>query len=144
MKNNLCSSCNEFPVMNKKRQLCSGCYQKLRRTEGAFLSPFNKKGDITIKKTEHDCEILFTKNFFNHKNWQYSPTIFRLNGTSYKPDFYDGERNVFIEVSGTKQAYFANKHKYDKFRELYPKIKFEIRNTDGNIIDENKSINSQI
>jgi len=41
--------------------------------------------------------------------------------------FYDGERNIFIEVSGSRQAYHANKDKYRLFRELFPLISLEIR-----------------
>lgn len=74
----------------------------------------------------------------------FRPGLFRINGESYSPDFYDGETNTFIEVTGTKQAYSKNKEKYKKFKELYPKINFEIRNPQGQIIDEQKSISGQI
>ena len=81
-------------------------------------------------------EVEFIKNFFSHSDWIHQPAQFRFDGTSYQPDFYDGYRNVFIEVAGTRQAYQQGKEKYDKFRKHYPKIKFEIRLPDGSLLNE--------
>lgn len=81
----------------------------------------------------HNSEIKFIENFFTHKNWIYHPVIFRLNGVNYEPDFYDGERNVFIEVSGTRQAFQANFDKYKLFIKTFPHIKFEVRDIYGKI-----------
>ena len=67
-----------------------------------------------------------------------------MDGEKYSPDFYDGEMNVFIEVVGTRQAYSENKDKYNLLRKYYPKINFEIRLSDGSLLDETKSIHSQV
>jgi hypothetical protein len=64
--------------------------------------------------------------------------MFKLNSEKYTPDFYDQERNVFIEVSGTKQAYQQSKHKYELFRDLYPNISFEIRKPTGELLNDSR------
>jgi len=66
--------------------------------------------------------------------WIYQPALFRLNGYRYTPDFYDGEREVFIEVSGTRQAFYNNREKYRLFIKTFPGIKFEIRRPNGDLI----------
>ena len=98
----------------------------------------------TVKKHEHLGELHFIRNYFTHKNWIPQPALFSLNGKGYKPDFYDVERNTFIEVSGTRQAYHANKDKYDLFRKLYPKINFEIRKPNGELLKEDEPIHPQL
>ena len=80
---------------------------------------------------------MFIKNYFTHAEWIYQPACFHLGNSNYTPDFYDQKRNVFIEVSGTKQAYHDNKIKYEKFKEMFPGVKFEIRYTDGEMIEKN-------
>lgn len=99
--------------------------------------------DYLAGRINNTNEIKFVKCFFKHNNWFYQPATFKLNGRSYTPDFYDAERNVFIEVSGTKQAYHANKEKYKLMRKWFPKINFEIRRSDGQEIDEDSRIDWQ-
>ena len=145
----LCIECKERPIVNKKRQLCRRCYHKLRNEVGPFLKSEDYYSTIPLKPRSEKShqnfrEIEFIKNYFTHNNFIYSPAVFKLKGTTYTPDFYDAKTNTFIEVSGTRQAYSANKDKYQKFRDLYPKLNYEIRNSDGEIIDESKPINSQI
>ncbi len=128
---NLCIKCKKEPIFVKKRQLCKNCYQAEWREE-------NKALDGKIKEVKHYREIAFIKNFFTHQNWYYAPIIFRANGFRYEPDFYDNKRNVFIEVSGTRQAFEANRDKYIKFAETFPHLRLEIRKTDGVLIDINE------
>lgn len=117
-----CVSCKTGIVSVKKRGMCLRCYNKVRYRE--------KYKDEAI---QYDAEIGFIKNFFTHNNWIYQPANFHLDGCGYRPDFYDGERNIFIEVSGTRQAFQANFDKYKLFIKTYPKIKFEIRDIYGNL-----------
>ena len=124
----LCISCNERPVKIKKWRRCMRCYNQLTRTAG--FNP-NKNHGILKQRTEMD----FIKNFFDHKNWIFHPVIFRLNKYSYEPDFYDGKRHVFIEVAGTRQAFCNNREKYKEFTKTFPKINFEIRQVNGDLID---------
>ena len=142
-KMDLCIECKKRPILIKKRKLCSACYQRIYQNR-KVIGKDHKFTFYTAADKAHESEILFIKNYFKHDNWIFHPASFRLNGTTYSPDFYDEHRNVFIEVSGSRQAYFQNKAKYQQFRETFPKINFEIRNPDGEIIDENKPINSQI
>ena len=122
----LCIQCGEKPVFIQKRGLCRVCYSRVWY-RGKKLST------KTNWEIRHGTEIEFIKNFFTHKNWIYHPVFFRLDGCGYQPDFYDGERNVFIEVSGTKQAFSANFEKYKLFIKTFPLINFEIRDIFGNI-----------
>jgi len=128
----LCISCKVKPIQNKKRKLCLSCYQKLRITEDCSPKMITKS---VFKKIIYKAEMEFIKNFFTNNNkWIYEPVNFKLGDCSYTPDFYDSNRNVFIEVVGTRQAYSENKEKYKKLVELFPKIKFEIRNEKGELI----------
>ena len=135
----LCIKCHGRPVHIKKRGLCSVCYQAFLRKSGSVSTQKNL-GDYcpkTQKEKIHKREIEFIKNFFAHNRWIYHPAVFYFNGLRYSPDFYDMERNAFIEVSGSRQAYHKNKDKYVMFRENYPEIKFEIRQPDGSLLNEN-------
>lgn len=122
----LCIQCNEKPVVIQKRGLCTQCYGKVYY--------HSKKTKIKpIWEIRYGAEVEFVKNFFTHKNWIYHPAFFRLGKCSYEPDFYDGERNVFIEVVGTRQAFHSNFDKYKLFIKTFPQIKFEIRDFLGDI-----------
>ena len=130
---NLCIKCNKKPIAIKKSKLCKSCYQKeYRENQGGIKGEYS--GIVRI----HAGEMDFIKNYFTHNNWIYEPVIFRLNEEKYTPDFYDAEENIFIEVAGTRQAYHKNKEKYKLLKKLYPKIKFEIRTADSNLLDEEK------
>jgi len=100
---------------------------------------FNKRKKQSLPKKPpyiNEAEREFINNFFSHSRWIPQPNRFRLNGYVYKPDFYDIQANAFIEVSATRQAYHANKIKYNLLRELYPNINFEIRKPTGELLNE--------
>lgn len=141
MENNLCVICKKRSVLIKKRQLCMLCYQRERKKVGSFYDKELAESYGSKAKVKHVREMKFIKNYFNYpNNWVYQPANFHLNGSSYAPDFYDSERNVFIEVSGTRQAYHINKEKYKLFRETFPKIVLEIRKTSGELVNEESQI----
>ena len=124
-----CISCHERPIEIAKWRRCLRCYQSYRKKKGM------KGRDNTKERTvAYPSEIDFIKSYFTHNNWQYHPAFFRLNGGSYEPDFYDGERNVFIEVAGTRQAFHQNLEKYREFLNTFPMLKFEVRNAKGGLI----------
>jgi len=131
-----CGICGDSNVYNAKRQLCRKCY-------GNYYRAYRVKDRMTLTQEKelflHDRELEFIDNYFKHTNWVYSPANFRLNTFRYSPDFYDGEANVFIEVVGSRQAYHQNKIAYAQFRELYPKIKLEIRKISGELLNEENS-----
>lgn len=129
MKNkiDLCIKCSERAVDIKKDSLCMRCYQQERLS----TIRVGKISEITLRKYECSAEVLFVRNYFTHKNWIHLPATFKFEGISYAPDFYDREKNVFIEVIGTRSAYHQNKEKYKMFRSNFPKIILEIRCVDG-------------
>lgn len=129
----ICISCKERPIQVKKWRRCQRCYQRYRLKK---VSRYHN-GRVMGVPIHYVSEVDFIRIFFNHNNWMYQPANFRFDGEKYQPDFYDGERNVFIEVVGTRQAFHDNKEKYKKFVEAYPKINFEIRLTTGVLIDLN-------
>jgi len=134
-----CIECQKNPIYIIKYSLCRLCYHKkykmgtLDRKDGDLSRP-------TEKKVQQSAELNFVKNYFAHNNWIYHPTTFRLNGTTYQPDFYDPESNVFIEVVGTRQAYHANKNKYHQMKKLFPLINFIICKEDGSVLTEDERI----
>lgn len=128
----LCVECKKKKIWVKKWELCYSCYQRFRNA--GKLKGMTSYTPQAKAKRRHKRELDFIKNYFQHNNWQHEPAMFRLNGENYNPDFYDGERNVFIEVTGSRQAYEQNKHKYALMKTLFPKIKFEIRTPDGQLL----------
>lgn len=129
----MCIDCQERPIAIKKRQLCSRCYNAFQKRHGPILT-FETR---VMANASTKREIEFIKNFFKGAtSWLHHPAIFRFNGTSYEPDFYYTKQNVFIEVSGTRQAYHKNKDKYAAFRKAFPHIKFEIRQPSGELLNE--------
>lgn len=136
----ICEVCNDRPVGIKKRKMCFRCYQQTRNKTGPFIidnKNYEFKAKSTIKKHSENREMEFIKNFFNHKKWVHHPGIFRFpSGECYEPDFYDGERNVFIEVAGTRQAYHQNKKKYEFMKLYFPMIAFEVRITTGGLLED--------
>jgi len=133
MKKGLCIECQDKPIFVKKRGLCSSCYQRFRLDE---IKGGNRLRNVIIP--EESREIIFIKNFFTHKNWIHHPAVFRLNGgeEKYYPDFYDIERDVWIEVAGSRQAYHQNKEKYEIFKKTFPTLKFEVRIPTGELLDD--------
>ncbi len=133
----LCIDCKKRPIYIKKRGLCMRCYGRFCKREGRLL---NKKDHVfsssVVRKKSVNGEILFIQNYFDHKEWVHHPAIFYFDGERYSPDFYDSKRNIFIEVSATRQAYHKNKNKYDKFQKYYPQLKFEIRNPKGELLSD--------
>ena len=148
----LCVECGKRPIQNKKRKLCLTCYQRLRANGKLQTLPGRvplkpAKTDLnprTISKQEREGEFEFVRTFFNHNNWIHQPALFHFNGKKYTPDFYDAERNVWIEVSRTRQAYSANREKYQLFRQYYPLLTFEIRKPNGELLDETKPLFPQL
>jgi len=84
------------------------------------------------KKPQYDRESEFVKSFFHHNNWYYEPVRFKFSPYPYTPDFYDVERDLFIEVVGSRQAYCKNRRKYKRFKIHYPD-KLELRKPDGSL-----------
>jgi len=70
-------------------------------------------------------EIAYAKYLDKRKvQWQYEPKHFKLDNTTYTPDFYLPETNEYIEIKGwfTEQA----KLKIKNFMKTFPDIKLQI------------------
>ena len=83
------------------------------------------------RPVKHKRELEFIDNYPTGRRLLYEPKTFYLSASKYTPDFYDPIRKVYIEVSGTRQAYHHNKNKYAEFVKTYPRILFEIRLPSG-------------
>jgi len=78
-------------------------------------------------KIKYSKEKMFARLLRQQKRkFTYQVPIFRLKNSYYRPDFYLPKENLYIEVVGSRQAYHANKAKYEEFKKLYPDIKFII------------------
>ena len=66
------------------------------------------------------------------RKWEYPCQRFDLGNTTYQPDFYLPNEDLYIEVVGTKNAYSANREKILKFKRKYPHIKFVVLDFKGN------------
>ncbi|WP_302554104.1 hypothetical protein [uncultured Bilophila sp.] len=88
-----------------------------------------------IAQIKNDNERFFAENFFKHDKWISQPKPIDLGEYTYRPDFYDEEREIYIELVGTKQAFYQNKAKYVKTIEVLGKEKFEIRDIAGRLVD---------
>jgi hypothetical protein len=125
----LCSQCEERPIAYKKSNLCTACYQKNRK---------KRVGSISVSERQFSTqprEILFIKNYFRHSNWLYHPITFNFSDFSYTPDFFDLDRQTFIEVVGTRQAFHQNKNQYIMVKQTFPCFSFEIRDVLGGLVD---------
>lgn len=80
-------------------------------------------------------EILFSSYLDEQgKTWFFEPKVFNfpMGQVIYCPDFYVVEENKFYEVIGSRQAYYANKHKYELFKKHYgDKFDFEVVTPSG-------------
>jgi len=136
MKPLLCIECHERPIEIKKRQLCTYCYRRLRYRGLLPEIKSHNFGELVQLKIHHEREMEFVKNYFTHSNWIPQPARFRFNNSHYEPDFYDVEKDVWIEVAGSRQRYHAMKPTYDLFRQMFPHLNFEIRKPTGELLNE--------
>ena len=74
------------------------------------------------------------------RKWQYPAPRFKLQNTTYRPDFYLPEENLYIEVIGSRQAFHVNKNKIFQFKKEYPYINFQVVDYLGKPYPLNSSI----
>ena len=56
--------------------------------------------------------------------WKYEPKAFNLGDSTYTPDFYIPEWDLYIEIKGYWRG--DAKMKYIKFKKLYPKVRMKV------------------
>jgi len=72
------------------------------------------------------------------RKWEYPARRFKLKNTTYQPDFFLPNENLYIEVVGyTNQSYQRNKHKYLELKRIYPNIHFIVVDYKGNPFESN-------
>lgn len=129
MEEIICKDCKKMAPV--KKGLCARCYGRHYRKE-------QRPGDTY---PHYESEMAFVQRYFTHNNWVAQPARFKIyvpcgETTTYRPDFYDGERGVFIEVAASRSTYEKNQWKYAQFRRLYPSLTLELRNVDGALCEE--------
>jgi len=75
--------------------------------------------EMTMFPREKEFIELLDKN---KRPWIYQARRFKLSKTTYTPDFYLPEEDLYIEVVGTSQAYRANKEKIAEFKKYILKL----------------------
>ena len=55
---------------------------------------------------------------------QYESKTFNLGNTTYTPDFYIPEWNLYIEIKG--YWYKGSKERFNLFKKLYPKVRIKV------------------
>jgi len=65
------------------------------------------------------------------KCWIFEPIRFQLKNTTYTPDFYCPDEDVFYEVVGTRQAISQRAKKIAEFIKTYPHIQFKLVHPNG-------------
>jgi hypothetical protein len=93
------------------------------------------------RSIRNKAELAFIR-LFPDLTLRYEPETFYLsNGTKYVPDFYCEESEAFIEIIGTRQAYYNNRHKYELFRrEYFPLVMVVVRGGTASLFEEYKPL----
>ena len=129
----LCIKCGKEPIHIKKRGLGRKCYNALVRTLRRAHTSLKSTGcdDGVIEFERH---LQFAAAFLGTRPFLYRPARFRLGGSrSHTPSFYDVERDTWVDVVCTRQAYHIAKGHYEALRLRYPHLKFELRRPDGSV-----------
>ena len=65
--------------------------------------------------------------------WAFEPIRFKVGKSTYLPDFYCPDNDIFYEVVGTNSTYHQNKEKVKRFIRIYPHINFKYVHPDGSL-----------
>jgi hypothetical protein len=83
-------------------------------------------------------ELLFGEKLTKQgRRWELAKR-FKLKKTTYTPDFYLPDEDLYIELSTDIRLYQHNEHKYKEFRRLYPQLNFIIVDMDFNLLPKRK------
>jgi len=115
-----CRSCNKIGENNPM----FGKSGKLSPTYGRICIP-PKAGNYKNIRMRSSWEIAYAQYLDkNNIKWQYEPKTFDLGNTTYTPDFYLPEKDLYIEIKGQFSKYARNK--IQKFQKKLEDINFEI------------------
>jgi len=118
-----CHRCQQDKISIKKRNLCGKC-NVLALNKGELSPP--------VIKAEYD----FAENYCGSDSLLHHNATFKFNGLRYTPDFYDVDRDVFIEVVASFVEYKSIKLRTSMFKKYYPNLGFEIRYPNGEVVPE--------
>jgi hypothetical protein len=148
-KKSLCPYCKIRPLIDTKTCGDVNCqyehhleyqreyhkkYSKSPCEKKRWLAQYYKKRESRIMKLNFRERIFAAKLTKDGRKWKAQPVGFHFAGVYYRPDFYLPEEDLYIEVVGTKTAYYNNRHKYELFKLHFPNIKFSIVDYIGNSI----------
>ena len=144
----LCKDCGR-QVSRKEYKRCKICENKRKHKLGIlnckgknnhFYGKHRKPNFIKYRNIwmRSSWEVAYAKYLDKQKiKWQYEPKYFDLEKTTYTPDFYLPETDMYIEIKGYKSNVFIKKFKL--FKKLYPNIKIKI--LDENYFNKKGEIN---
>lgn len=106
-----------------KNKKCSQLAGKNNPMYGKIIKPsWGKYKNISMRSS---WEIKYAEYLDkNNIKWEYESKTFDLGNTTYTPDFYLSEQNLYIEIKGYSSNVFVNKFKL--FKKLYPKVKINV------------------
>ena len=157
-----CPYCKKRPI--KKKQTCGHyvCqyyyhkdYVKKQRKKRKLFYDRNKKDymrNYMFEKRKNNKIIINIKEKLfadlldtQGRKWIYHPMGFKLNDNRYAPDFYLPEEDLYIEIVGSKQAYYYNRKKLVEFKSIYSHLNFIVVDYLGNEYERfNKYYNNSI
>jgi len=125
--NNRCIDCGISISYNGKR--CQKCFGKseMGKNNHRFGKPASHSKGIYYKDIfmRSNWEVAYAK-YLDKKGiqWQYEPKTFDLGKTTYTPDFYLPETDIYIEIKG----YWRDdaKEKIELFKKLFNNINIDI------------------
>ena len=149
-----CKSCSKTGKLNSgykdgrttKIYYCKDCGKRIRLYTAIYCKKCSEKlfsgknscmfgkiakhgiwGEYNGIKMRSSYELNFAKWCnLSYIKWEYEPNTFDLGDTTYTPDFYLAEFDLWIEIKG----YWRDdaKKKYNKFLKLYPNIYIKVFN----------------
>lgn len=115
-----CIDCGkQITVQADRYRPCAYKYRSLMM-KGKMRNTNGKGFWINNMYIRSTYELIFLK-YLNIKNikWQYEPEVFDLGNTTYTPDFYLPEKNLYVEVKGYWRE--DAKQKFELFKKIYHK-----------------------
>ena len=135
LKKYYCSDCDRvinWATTTRGKGKCCSCAKKGNRNSkgrknGMFGKiPSNGKREwykgIVFRSTWETTFAQFLT--LNNINWIYEPKAFDLGDSTYRPDFYIPEWDLWIEIKGWWRD--NAKKKFKSFKKLYPKVRIKL------------------
>lgn len=116
-----CQDCGK-ELNDYRNKRCDKCFRKFNKgiNHASFGKPAPHGKGSYYKNIwmRSSWEIIYAKYLTkNHIKWQYEPKAFDLGNTTYTPDFYLPEKDIYVEIKG----YWRDdaKSKFRLFKDMY-------------------------